>query len=101
MTDLPDHPAFARHVGETFVIRPPEGEPLEVELVEALALAVREDVPEGVRKEPFSLLFRAQVQDALPQQIYRIEHGTLGDLDLFLVPLGPDTVGMRYEAVFS
>jgi hypothetical protein len=30
-----------------------------------------------------------------------VEHTTLGRFDLFLVPLGPDDAGARYEAVFS
>jgi len=25
----------------------------------------------------------------------------MGDLDLFLVPIGPDGEGMRYEAIFT
>ncbi|MHC5109346.1 MAG: DUF6916 family protein [Planctomycetota bacterium] len=37
----------------------------------------------------------------LPQQIYRIEHEILGQMDSFIVPLGPDAKGMRYEAVFN
>ena len=101
MADLPDHDAFARHVGETFVLRPLEETPVEVELVEAKPFAARE--PEGgtVRKIPFSLLFRAHGASDLPQHTYRLEHAALGDLDLFLVPIGPDSVGMRFEAVFS
>jgi hypothetical protein len=37
----------------------------------------------------------------LPQRIYRIEHATLGAFDLFLVPIGPDAQGLRYQAVFT
>jgi hypothetical protein len=49
----------------------------------------------------FSLVFRAGQRDDVPQQIFRVRHDPLGELDIFLVPLGPDEVGMRYEAVFS
>ena len=37
----------------------------------------------------------------MPQLIYSLEHATLGTLEVFLVPVGPDAVGMRYDAVFS
>ena len=101
MADLPDHDAFSRHVGESFVLRPPEEPPVEVELVEARALAAQDTDDGSVRRSPFSLLFRANGASDLPQHTYRLEHAALGDLDLFLVPIGPDAVGMRFEAVFS
>lgn len=60
-----------------------------------------EAINPGGRK-PFSLLLCNPRADAyLPQRIYSLEHPSLGRLDLFLVPLGPDTQGMVYQAVFS
>jgi hypothetical protein len=50
---------------------------------------------------PFSIIFRGPSGQSLPQRIYRLEHAQLGTLDLFLVPIGPDGVGMCYEAVFN
>jgi hypothetical protein len=56
---------------------------------------------EGLRK-PFSILFRnPDRQHYLPQRTYRLVHPHLGGMDLFLVPLGADAEGMRYEAVFG
>lgn len=37
----------------------------------------------------------------VPQGIHRVEHEQLGSLEIFLVPLGPDQQGMRYEAIFT
>lgn len=53
------------------------------------------------RRDPFSLLFRGSLAPVLPQCIYRLEHPRLGPLDIFLVPVGPDHTGMRYEAIFT
>jgi hypothetical protein len=36
-----------------------------------------------------------------PQGIYRINHPVMNTLDVFLVPIGWDENGMKYEAVFS
>jgi hypothetical protein len=36
-----------------------------------------------------------------PQGIYRINHPVKKGLDVFLVPIGIDNNGMKYEAVFS
>lgn len=54
------------------------------------------------RRAPFTLEFTAEHDGYLPQATYRLEHGELGALEIFLVPLGPGPDRrMRYEAVFS
>jgi len=53
------------------------------------------------RRDPYSLVFRGPASPLLPQRIYRIWHHRMGDLELFLVPIGPDGEGMRYEAIFA
>jgi hypothetical protein len=30
-----------------------------------------------------------------------MEHAAIGTFELFLVPIGPDREGMRYEAIFT
>ena len=52
-------------------------------------------------REPFSLVFRGPHAPVWPQQIYRLSHAALGELDIFFVPIGPDQLGLRYEAVFG
>jgi hypothetical protein len=49
----------------------------------------------------FSIMFRSASNTVLPQRIYHLEHATLGAFGLFLVTIGPDAAGMRYEAVFT
>jgi hypothetical protein len=69
-----------------------DGPPLALTLVEVTA---------GDGGRPFSLLFRGPAEPLLPQRIYRIEHQALGALELFLVPVGREPDGLRYEAVFT
>ena len=69
------------------------------ELFGAELIEVSEGAARGHRREQFSLVFRGGPSPPLPQRINRLEHDELGSLDLFLVPLGPDDVGQRYEAV--
>lgn len=90
-----DH--FAAHVGDEFRLR--SGESIVVLTVRTVDGADTRWDPAG--REAFSVLFGGPPGPALPQAIYRIEHELLGDLDLFLVPLGPDADGQRYEAVFT
>jgi hypothetical protein len=52
-------------------------------------------------RQPFSLLFRGPLEPLLPQHIYVLQHSALGTLEMFLVPIGPDEHGQRYQAIFS
>lgn len=53
------------------------------------------------RVENFSLLFRGPMSPFFPQGMYRLIHPKLGELSIFLVPIGPNSGGMEYEAVFN
>ena len=56
----------------------------------------------GIERTPFFIVLRTgQKQGYYPQGIYTVEHPEKGDLHIFLVPLGPDAKGIKYEAVFS
>ena len=76
-----------------------DGSALPVELIEVRDLGAR--TVEGVTIENYALVFRSRDKTHVPQGIYGIEHEALGLLELFLVPIGPDEVGMRYEAIFN
>jgi hypothetical protein len=53
------------------------------------------------RQEQFSLRFRGDRNEVLPQRIYPMKHESIGEFDLFLVPIGQDESGTFYEAVFN
>jgi hypothetical protein len=55
----------------------------------------------GRPRVPFSLVFHTVPEAVVPQAIYRLESDAMEPMELFLVPLGPDERGMRYEAVFT
>ncbi len=88
---------FASYLHQTFRIRLEGLESMETELIEVTELG---EVAPG-RRRAFSLVFRGPRQMVLPQRIYPVEHEVMGTLDLFLVPIGPDQIGMRYEAIFT
>lgn len=76
--------------------------PVVVRLIEAALLGqATEPCDASGRRRGFSLVFRGPEQPALAQQVYRMEHEHLGTMELFIVPIGPDARGMRYEAVFN
>ena len=87
---------FRDRLGETFRLRDESGATLDLVLIDTRGLPSHS----GVR-EPFSVVFRAPARPVLDQMIRRLQHPELGAFELFLVPIGPDDLGMRYEAVFT
>lgn len=89
---------FSGLVGSTFELVLDDETSLQLSLAELTPLGAP-STPAG--RPPFSLEFVEPGGALVPQQIYRLRHAELGEIDLFLVPLGPDERGMRYEAVFN
>lgn len=86
---------FAEHLNTKFRIIFDAEQSLEVELIE---------ITEGTvtpRQEMFSLLFLGPNETPFTQGMCRMEHERMGELSLFLVPVGKDQRGLLYEAVFN
>jgi hypothetical protein len=98
---------FAPYQKQTFRIYFTPTQSIEAELIQVKELPggyddLDDEEEAPPRRQPFSLIFRsAQVKDYLPQKIYTVQHEQLGSLDIFLVPIGPDSKGMRYQAIFT
>lgn len=88
---------FSPAVGETFEVGAEGGATVELLLVEATA----KDAGPHAPRPPFSLLFHGPSDPLLPQATYRFEHGSLGVMEIFIVPLGRDEYGATYEAFFA
>jgi hypothetical protein len=90
---------FADKVGDVFPINDEDVPRIPLTLMEAeLMKPVR--VTPGTRP-PFSLIFVAKDPRVLPQRLYRLEHNGLGELTIFLVPVGKDAHGVSYQAMFN
>ena len=86
---FPTFETWSRCCGDTFEVAGPSGP------VAMVLTTVDKSGPRG-----FRLHFHAPRESLLPQAMYHFRHTDLGSFDIFIVPLGPDDVGMRYEAVF-
>ena len=51
--------------------------------------------------ETFALRLQGPADRQLDQRTYQLEHDDLGSLELFIVPIEPNSAGARYEAVFN
>ena len=88
---------FTALCGERFALQHDGVDGLWADLVEAQALSG----PPFNGRQPFSLLFTGPAAPALPQGTYRLVHAQMPAFDLFLVPVGADASGVRYQAIFG
>jgi len=88
---------FQPHAGSTFVLHEAALPPLELtlEAIDPLRRYIETSRP------PFSLIFRCPDMQVLPQETYCLEHPALGEVSIFLVPVGRDASGVQYQAVFN
>ena len=87
---------FASHIGSTFrILDRNSPTQLEAKLTEV------DDRKSSSTLEQFSILFQGPTEPILPQKIYDVQHPTMGEFELFLVPIGADESGVTYESVFS
>ncbi len=91
--------SFEAHLNTPFQVYYGGDAPLEIQLFEVRQL---EPHP-GPRAQPFSLYFSGPGSPVLRQHIFKLAHAQLGEIELFLVPIGPHPQrgGMSYEAVFN
>ena len=100
MLDTLDESTFKSRLQETFVVEAGDAE-LEMQLTEVSAFSEKSQMPD--RRRPFSVVFLATGGEVLRQGIYKVRNPSLGEIEIFLVPLGPDVEkkGIRHEAVFT
>ncbi|MDE1462241.1 DUF6916 family protein [Spartinivicinus poritis] len=98
------HDDFNKQVNTPFIIKTNTSD-LVLELTEVKVLRKAQ---EESQRDQFSLLFKGNAQMFLSQQIYQLNHETMGELSLFLVPIGREHQSSHlqegaylYEAVFT
>lgn len=93
---------FSRLLNSKFSLKNSSEEQVEVTLIEVTELhkgnTVSDNSPGRV---PFSLLFSGPMEPFFPQGTYTMKHSEMKPIDLFIVPVGPDDKGMRYEVIFN
>lgn len=93
---------FAGREGESFTASVGGETLVPLVLVEATESALAGGAgPEGQERRQFNLVFAGPAAPVHPQGTYLVTHADLGELELFLVPLGADEQGARYEAAFA
>jgi hypothetical protein len=108
MTENSNKASFFRHLGERFSVRLDSSEQIEMVLIEVEGLSKpgkdpgsEPKDPDEIRKDPFTALFRGPHEPFLRQKIRELEHDQMGEIEIFMVPVGRDEMGLYYESVFN
>lgn len=101
MTDMNslDHETCGKWINQAFQLHLEEGHGVSIRL-EMVNLLGGHD-PERSARQPFALEFSGPMEPLLQQRIYCLDNPEVGELELFLVPVGPQDGRQRYEAVFT
>ena len=93
---------FRPHVGEVFSIDAGDAGTIDLELTEARTYDPSAPASDDSgNRSPFQLHFRGPAEPIVAQQICPLDNETLGRLEIFIVPIGRDESGTRYEAIFA
>jgi Domain of unknown function (DUF6916) len=87
---------FRQHLNTPFLVRAADGSSVGLVLVKVTDRPITKNI------EQFSLIFHAPAGTTVSQGTHGLEHHALGDMDLFIVPIGaPDDRRTVYQACFS
>lgn len=99
MSDMQTEAEFSKHVNTKFRIQVDIPQTIELTLVSVTPRRIEPHEQAGM--ERFSAEFMGPREIFLPQQTYRVAHPEMGEFDIFLVALGQEPEGFRYEAVYN
>jgi hypothetical protein len=93
--------SFRGALDQDFVLHTNTGQGLGLKLIRVQELPpVSSRIP-GDDHTPFTAYFRGPRTPWARQHTYCLANEALGEIHIFLVPIGPDGEGMIYEAVFT
>lgn len=96
------HHTFVDRIGEPFTLSSDEFSAVCLRLIEAIDLRHPDrKVPQHIRQDPFQLTFQGPREPELPQGPYTLCHETLGEIQLFVIPGGPDGEHQLYHVTVN
>lgn len=99
MSDFQTAAEFAKNLNTNFRVELESSEPVELKLI---AVTPRASEPhEQAGMERFSAVFSGPADVFLPQTTYHVTHPEMGEFDVFLVAIGREADGFKYEAVYN
>lgn len=99
MSEFQSEEEFRQQVNTPFRLQVNAPKPIDLTLVGVESRP--SDAAEQQGMERFSVFFLGSAEFLLPQNTYRLVHPEMGEFDVFLVAIGKEADGYRYEAVYN
>ena len=99
MSEFQTEEEFKQHLNTPFRVQVNAPKPIDLTLVGVESRP--SDASEEQGMERFSVFFSGSPEFLLPQSLYRLTHPAMGEFDVFLVAVGQEPDGYRYEAVYN
>ena len=99
MSARPTEEDFRKHEGTKFRVLVEAPTPFELELTQVLSYNPQPNEQQNM--ERFSLRFAGPGDVMLRQGTYPFAHPELGELQLFIVPIGRNEHSFKYEVIFN
>jgi len=87
-------------IGSAFHISVPERGEVDLKILDVCKVMERVKSPR-LKREPFSIFLLGPQELRFSQGMYPLRHDELGELSMFIVPIGVLDEGFQYEAVFT
>ena len=92
---------FSAHLNQPFMLELESLPPILLQLRAVQKLDTNEQKPRAYQQGPFAVVFNGPLRPILPQQVYRVQHPTMGQLHLLFTPIGPNGSSMQYKATLA
>jgi hypothetical protein len=99
MSDFQSEAEFAKNLNTNFRVDLEEAGHMDLKLVSVTPRKVETTEQPGM--ERFSAVFSGPLDLLLPQRTYHVTHPEMGEFYVFLVAIGKEADGFRYEAVYN
>src|SRR5688572_4725298 len=99
MSEFQTEEEFRQHLNTPFRLQVNAPKPIDLTLVGVESRPSETIEQQGM--ERFSVFFLGSPEFLLPQSMYRLAHPEMGEFDVFLVAIGKEADGYRYEAVYN
>lgn len=92
---------FSAHLNQPFMLELETLPPILLQLRAVQKLDNGEPTSLTYAQGPFAIVFNGPLRPILPQQVYSIQHPTMGQLQLLFTPIGPQGASMQYKATLA
>ncbi len=99
MSEFQTEEGFRQQLNTAFRVQVNSPKPIDLTLVGVESRPSEATEEHGM--ERFSVFFLGSPEFLLPQSIYRLAHPQMGEFEIFLVAVGKEAEGYRYEAVYN